>query len=491
VSPFGEVLRQRAELLIVLYSLLLALVGIAGRDLSSHDDTRVAGIARGMALSGDWAVPELNGRPFLEYPPLGYVPCALAIRPFRNPPDFAALLPTAILSAATIFLTMRIGRILGGRSVGLAAGGFLATLSGFRYIHAACLVDPPLLFLVTLSLYGFVAGATAQQRSFARFALFYAGAGAAFLAKGLVGVAIPVAVAGAWVLLRRDFGLLRRMRPLAGSALLVAPVAVWALLAWRAAGAQPVREVISQSLFRFASSDAAHSKAFYHYVVPTLGFSVPALLVILPCTFMAWVAPRRKDLRPGAPALFPTVWFAVTFIGLSAASAKRFIYLGPLSPAVALIAAAFAVRLAAVFPRIRRMAIPSLAVYAVLFTGVHLAVLAQGKNARSLRSTFETVRREMGGTEVILFARKESIPGAAVFYLGRECPQVREVDDLRRAISDGAKTWLIVDYWNKLDGPFRGETPPPGLILIHETVHSGRFVSQVYRRPAAVTAGPR
>jgi hypothetical protein len=39
----------------------------------------VAGIAREMAITGDWLVPRLNGREFIEYPPLGYYPIALSL----------------------------------------------------------------------------------------------------------------------------------------------------------------------------------------------------------------------------------------------------------------------------------------------------------------------------------------------------------------------------------------------------------------------------
>lgn len=41
-------------------------------ELESVDETRVAGIAAEMFLSHDYLIPTLNGKEFLEYPPLFY-----------------------------------------------------------------------------------------------------------------------------------------------------------------------------------------------------------------------------------------------------------------------------------------------------------------------------------------------------------------------------------------------------------------------------------
>src|SRR5262249_56901675 len=48
------------------------LLGIGRTDLWPPDETRVAEISREMLDHGHWLLPRLNGRPFIEEPPLFY-----------------------------------------------------------------------------------------------------------------------------------------------------------------------------------------------------------------------------------------------------------------------------------------------------------------------------------------------------------------------------------------------------------------------------------
>src|SRR6185436_9357996 len=61
--------------------------------------------------------------------------------------------------------------------------------------------------------------------------LFYACIGLAMLAKALLGLFFPLAIAGLFVLIRRDWDLLRRSRPLMGIAIIACVVGPWAYLA--------------------------------------------------------------------------------------------------------------------------------------------------------------------------------------------------------------------------------------------------------------------
>ena len=54
---------------VVVFTLLL-FVAIGGYDLRESDEPRAAGIASGMVIDRDWILPKLNGKPFLEEPPL-------------------------------------------------------------------------------------------------------------------------------------------------------------------------------------------------------------------------------------------------------------------------------------------------------------------------------------------------------------------------------------------------------------------------------------
>ena len=122
----------------------LGLVGAIGRPLGGHDEPRVAGIARGMALSGDYAVPRLNATPYLDYPQLGYVPTAIALRVAGVPSEFAARLPIVLLGGAVVCLIAWAAAAFGGRRLGVASGALLATSVGFLNHGWKLVVDPVL-----------------------------------------------------------------------------------------------------------------------------------------------------------------------------------------------------------------------------------------------------------------------------------------------------------------------------------------------------------
>ncbi len=73
-STKNDVLRYFVLLLIVVVPLFS--IGLSNHGLWSADEPRVAEIGREMALSGNWAVPTLNHKPFLEEPPLYYATVA-------------------------------------------------------------------------------------------------------------------------------------------------------------------------------------------------------------------------------------------------------------------------------------------------------------------------------------------------------------------------------------------------------------------------------
>ena len=89
-----QVIKHLILLLIVVVPLFS--LGLSNHGLWSADEPRVAEIGREMALTGNWAVPTLNQRPFLEEPPLYYASLALAFKAF-GVSDTVARIPSALL----------------------------------------------------------------------------------------------------------------------------------------------------------------------------------------------------------------------------------------------------------------------------------------------------------------------------------------------------------------------------------------------------------
>lgn len=357
--------RSRLALLVVLSAPLL-FAGLSNHTFWFSDEPFVAEVAREMAAGGDWVVPRLNGEPFLEKPPLHYAAVAVSYRVLGVTP-FAARLPSAIAGVLTILATYLLGiRLLEERTAFWGALVLATTSLFFATVHY-CLVDASLVFLVTA---GFLAASHAfapDPRGWAIPCLHVAAA-LAFLCKGLVGPGLLVLGVGVFALVQRDWRFFARPGHVAGTALFAAIVGPWLALLWRAGGKAFYWEAfVVNSVGRFlARSDLVprhdapgmHVLPFYDYAVKSLPSNFLPWTPLLALAMISALGTSWKRLRarsnplapaPGAPTWGERfLWLSLLagVVALSAASAKRGVYLLPLFPLAALLAAREARRLA-------------------------------------------------------------------------------------------------------------------------------------------------
>jgi 4-amino-4-deoxy-L-arabinose transferase-like glycosyltransferase len=435
VKPAG--LHPPPWVVLLAFSAALHFVSILGCELSGSDEPRVAGIAREMAITGDWLVPRLNGREFLEYPPLGYYPIALFLflgGPWSldKPWEILSVIPVALLGMSSVLLTYSLGKRMAGERAGLAAGYILSTTVGFYLLHRRCLVDPALLFFVLVSLFGFAAFAQDPERRFRGLALFYLGLAAGFLTKGLIGIALPAAIALGDLIVRRDFTLLKSLRPIRGALLFALPIALWGGGLWLRGEPGLFQEVIRQSVWRFFSSSADHHQPFYYYLSHLAPNLIPWLVLPLTLVWFLFLARRKRPLTPGERplAVLSMVWILTVLIGLSAASAKRVLYLAPIFPAFALLSGLAWSRMAGEFPRMRRLEAPVLVFLFLALSGFHFLKLLPDEREDSFQPVFAAAAAE--GKDLPVFISNpfkipsEALRGAAVFYLGKTVPIIDE-----------------------------------------------------------------
>ena len=318
---------SRAWLILLIFTLALLILSVWGLELSGRDSPRVAGIAREMAVTSDYLIPRLNGENFLEYPSLGYWPIALTLSMSKNPPDFLAFLPMVFLGTGTVLITYLIGKKLAGERIGLMAGFILATMASFISYHRHLRVDPVLLFFVTLSLYGFVAGFQESGGRFLFFALFYLAMAGAFLSKGIIGVAIPAATVVVFLITGKNSKAIGKLLLNPAILFFFLPIFLWVGSVWWPEGLGIFREIIRQSLFRFLSPSADHAQHFYYYFIPALLAPMPWTILLLVLIWHRWrPAPSREPLPHSSLIRFPLVWLLTGLIGLSFASAKRSLF---------------------------------------------------------------------------------------------------------------------------------------------------------------------
>ncbi|HOE27568.1 MAG: glycosyltransferase family 39 protein [Candidatus Aureabacteria bacterium] len=322
----------------------LAVLSFAGQrhGLWGGDEPREAAIAREMHASRDWVVPRLNGEPFLEKPPLAHLGAVIVFDLAGGPDARLCRLPSAAWGFAGLLATAWLGAMLLGPGAGLLAAFILATSVEWLYITRHLLVDVPLAASVVVSFALFQAG---YRRRGAPKALGYLGfafaAGAAFLSKGTVGVALPLSAVSAYLLLRREYREFALLALVSAAGLLVV-AAPWVLLLAARGGREALRVFLwDNQVLRFVSPGADHAKAPWFYLPAIFEIFLPWALLLPP----AFLGLRR---RPGESEgdrrsrQFVLAVLAVPFAILSVASGKRHLYLLPLLPGFAIAVARWA-----------------------------------------------------------------------------------------------------------------------------------------------------
>jgi 4-amino-4-deoxy-L-arabinose transferase-like glycosyltransferase len=94
-------------------------LGLSNHGIWSPDEPRVAEVGREMATTGNWTVPTLNQKPFLEQPPLYYQSLALAFKVFGKASDKVVRIPSALFAFAGVMVAFFIANFLFGPRVAL------------------------------------------------------------------------------------------------------------------------------------------------------------------------------------------------------------------------------------------------------------------------------------------------------------------------------------------------------------------------------------
>jgi len=288
------------------YKLILALVAIYSLGVFDHHlwspmDTRGAGIIWGMLNSGDWAVPVLNGNPFLEKPPLMHWTSLILITLTGLVNEGMMRLPSAIYGFGAVLLIFFWGREEHNDRVGLSAA-FLCTgsLLYFEYAKTA-FTDATLVFFVILSMHLFWRTYSRHRFRFGHYLPFIFVSALAFFAKGLVGVAFVWLPVVAFLAYRRQWRLFFLL-PVIYLPVFSILVGYWAWELWSIGGLEYLRIVfVDNQIGRFFTfSDAALPRdPYFFHKEPIYYYLLDSPLRMLPWVFLLPGALYRY-FRPGA-----------------------------------------------------------------------------------------------------------------------------------------------------------------------------------------------
>ena len=307
----------RSRVVVLLVLLACGWFGTLGiRPLYKADESRYGEISREMVASGDWVTPRLNGFRYFEKPPLQYWTTA-ALFSFFGEMDYVARLWTALTGFAGILLVLYAGNRLWGPPAGAYAAAVLAGSPLYVLLGQVNTLDMGVSVLLAAALVAFLLG---------RMLWFWAACALAVLSKGLIGIVLPGAAIFFFLLMKRDWGLIGRLRPVAGPVLFLAIAAPW-FVAVSMANPEFLHFFFIQEHFqRFTTEMHQRAEPFW--------FFVPILVAGLG----PWLLPFLRSLKPRDDAtLFLVIWLAVVLVFFSASGSKLPPYILPVFPAAALL----------------------------------------------------------------------------------------------------------------------------------------------------------
>lgn len=365
-------------LLVAAFAGVVLLTNLGGPRLWDRDEPRNASCAAEMLARGDWVTPVMNGE-LRTHKPIMLYWVTMAFYSIGGVSEFTARLGSALSGVGTVLLTYAIGRRLFSPTAALWGALALATMLMFNVASRAATPDGLLIFFITATLAAFVYAhdwradsdsSPSQKLSYPMAALVYLAASGAILTKGPVGVLLPLAAVGAylmalgyqvpartertwksllavggsllWQTPKRFWIALWRLRPLLGAAILLAVAAPWYIwVGIRTQGYWTNGFFFEHNLQRFNDSMEGHSGSILYYPVALLIGSFPWSVLLIPIGLQLRQGKLAADRRP---LLFCACWIGVIVGLFSLAQTKLPSYITPCYPAVALIVGWFFAR---------------------------------------------------------------------------------------------------------------------------------------------------
>ncbi len=471
---------RHAFFLMLCCGAIMAFLGVHLHELESGDETRVAGIAAEMFLEGDYLLPRLNHQPFVEYPPLYYWSQSLFFAIF-GVNDFASIVTSAFWALGSALLVFFMARRMNFPPwVAGASGIILMSSAQFIGNTRRSMVDIALAFFILFAINAFH-GLYVNRNKYWKslfLVLFAVGICGGILTKGLIGLVMPIAVLGCWLvagdILMRKFSWANYLFLGLGMAIGMAGAGIWYYLIYHNHGWKMLDEtLITNNFERFSGEQKDHADSFHYYILNIQTLFWPWLLLLFVAFYQAFKAVKAKSVH-SAELLLLLSFILIPFIILSIASAKRIVYLLPLYAPCALlcgyclfnfpeilkpylpvifkylkpllIGAAFiffavmaflssleaiiypilgALCLLAVF--YVRAAKYKLTTFCLCFAlgvaSIHTMASYYINKNNSLRPLFEECRTiEKSGGKIVLASPQERTNGAAYFYLHRDLP---------------------------------------------------------------------
>lgn len=315
-------------------------LGVAAvcRPLTLPDEGRYVGIAWEMLTSGDWAVPHLDGLPYFHKPPLFYWITAASFKLFGPSLLTSRLAPllAALLMAIALYWFM--GRHLDKKAAVLAFATLVTQpffFASAQFANLDMLVASMMTFTILMAA-EFIWSLEKGQPGYRYLLLAMVFAAGGVMAKGLIGIVLPVLVVSGWMLVTQRLRYIRYFFwwPALGLFLLLA--SPWFLrMEWQFKGFLEYF-FIHHHFQRFAGSNFNNQEPFWFYLPVLFALCLPAsvwLLTLRKSTVQSW-SRRQTDI-----AWLMLCWLVLILLFFSIPVSKPLGYIMPVLPAMAALTA--------------------------------------------------------------------------------------------------------------------------------------------------------
>lgn len=298
------------------------------------DEGRIGVIAKEMVASGNWLTLTQNGAAYYDKPVPYFWLVALGLE-FLGLSELAVRLPSAVAATLTVAAVFLWGSRSGGTMRGLWAVMILATSMEFIFLGRLGRMDMVFAFFFTAALLSFLWW---REQGRGAIWLFYLFVGLASLAKGPVGVLLPLLIVGITVAIERRWHLFREMRLPEGAGVALLVSGPWYLMA-ALRDPEYIRTFLwDHNVLRFFTLEKGinHAEPVYFFILVLIGGFLPWSLFLPPALHSFW---ERRGDDGREERLFLMVWAATVFFFFSLARNKLGTYILPLFPALALLSA--------------------------------------------------------------------------------------------------------------------------------------------------------
>jgi 4-amino-4-deoxy-L-arabinose transferase-like glycosyltransferase len=297
-----------------------------------HGEAREALVVRGIVQDQEWILPLRNAE-LPSKPPLFHWLAALPALLFGLN-DFTARLPSVIGAGVIAIATFLLGRAAGGRKLGWLSVGALLGMAGFWNSASQARVDMVFSACITVAIVGFFFWF--RDGSKGARATCYIATTCAVLAKGPAGIVLIGLVIIAFLFTERRLRLLWSFWCWPLVTFLLAIDLGWYVLAYHIGGddflkVQLLRENIERAL-------GTGEFTFYEGPLVMAGWFATRIFPWNLAIFWSLIRRLRGEGEDGAGHLLHSWWISILLV-FAFAAGKRAVYLLPLFPAIAVLAA--------------------------------------------------------------------------------------------------------------------------------------------------------